>query len=138
MRVPRRAHFSRSRFVEPLFETENHVIADAINCEELIYDLNFSVVREWKYRHPGAKAIAYFPVYAPVELIHACGMLPVGLNGAGDRLDIQHADAKFGSFICSIVKTTLEMGLTAPRPVRWPALLVHLRFGAKSVLRDEA
>lgn len=75
-------------------------------------DLQFRVVREWKQAHPGARAIAYFPVYAPVELIHAAGMLPVGLSGAGDRLDIQHADARFGSFICSIVKTTLEMGIT--------------------------
>jgi len=75
-------------------------------------DLQFPSVREWKQSHPGSKAIAYFPVYAPVELIHAVGMLPVGLSGAGDRLDIQHADARFGSFICSIVKTTLEMGLT--------------------------
>ncbi len=74
--------------------------------------LDFPSVREWKRAHPGGKAIACFPVYAPVELIHAAGMLPVGLCGAGDRLDIQHADARFGSFICSIVKTTLEMGLT--------------------------
>ena len=69
-------------------------------------------MREWKLQRPGAKAIACFPVYAPAELIHAAGMLPVGLSGAGDRLDIQHADARFGSFICSIVKTTLEMGMT--------------------------
>ncbi len=74
--------------------------------------LDFPSVREWKQAHPESKAIAYFPVYAPVELIHAAGMLPVGLSGAGDQLDIQHADARFGSFICSIVKTTLEMGLT--------------------------
>ncbi len=73
--------------------------------------LDFPSVREWKQAHPGNKVIACFPVYAPVELIHAAGMLPVGLSGAGDRLDIQHADARFGSFICSIVKTTLEMGL---------------------------
>ncbi len=73
--------------------------------------LNFPTVREWKQSHPGGKVIACFPVYAPVELIHAAGMLPVGLSGAGDRLDIQHADARFGSFICSIVKTTLEMGM---------------------------
>jgi benzoyl-CoA reductase subunit C len=73
--------------------------------------LQFPAVCEWKQSHPGGKVIAYFPVYAPVELIHAAGMLPVGLSGAGDRLDIQHADARFGSFICSIVKTTLEMGL---------------------------
>jgi benzoyl-CoA reductase subunit C len=83
-----------------------------LSCEEIIYDLSFPTVKKWKAEHPGQQAIAYFPVYAPVEIIHACGMLPVGLNGAGDRLDIQHADAKFGSFICSIVKTTLEMGLT--------------------------
>jgi benzoyl-CoA reductase subunit C len=70
-------------------------------------------VRRWKESHPGGRAIAYFPVYAPVELIHAAGMLPVCVSGAGDRIDIQHADARFGSFICSIVKTTLEMGLTA-------------------------
>ena len=74
--------------------------------------LDFPTIAEWKKSHPGCKAIAYFPVYAPVELIHAAGMLPVGLSGAGDRLDIQHADARFGSFICSIVKTTMEMGLT--------------------------
>lgn len=85
---------------------------EPLSCEEIIYDLSFPTVKSWKAEHPGQKAIAYFPVYAPVEIIHACGMLPVGLNGAGDRLDIQHADAKFGSFICSIVKTTLEMGLT--------------------------
>ena len=81
-------------------------------CAELIADLDFTAVRQWKAAHPGARAIAYFPVYAPAEIIHACGMLPVGLTGAGDQLDIQHADARFGSFICSIVKTTMELGLT--------------------------
>jgi benzoyl-CoA reductase subunit C len=79
---------------------------------EITRDLQFHTVRQWKNEHPGGKAIAYFPVYAPVEIIHACGMLPVGLNGAGDGLDLQYADARFGSFICSIVKTTLEMVLT--------------------------
>lgn len=82
------------------------------SCEDLIQDLNFPTVKQWKEQHPGGKAIGYFPVYAPLELIHACGMLPVGLNGAGDQLDIQYADSRFGSFICSIIKTTLEMGLT--------------------------
>lgn len=81
-------------------------------CTEIIHDLSFPEVRRWKDEHPGGKAVAHFPVYAPIELIHACGILPVALNGAGDRLDIQHADARFGSFICSIVKTTLEMGMT--------------------------
>jgi len=81
-------------------------------CEAIIRDVSFATVRRWKAEHPEGKAIAYFPVYAPVEIIAAAGMLPVGLHGAGDRLEIQHADARFGSFICSIVKTTLELGLT--------------------------
>ena len=81
-------------------------------CAEVIADLDFPSVHEWKRAAAGRKAIAYFPVYAPVELIHAAGMLPVGLAGAGDRLDLQHADARFGSFICSIIKTTLEMAHT--------------------------
>jgi benzoyl-CoA reductase subunit C len=79
---------------------------------ELIQDLSFGTVRSWKEQHPAGKAIAFFPVYAPAELVHAAGMLPVQLSGAGDRLDIQHADSRFGSFICSIVKTTLEMAMT--------------------------
>lgn len=80
-------------------------------CQDLIADLTFERVRRWKDQHGGAGVIGYFPVYAPVEIIHAAGMLPVGLSGGGDRLDIQHADARFGSFICSIVKTTMEMAM---------------------------
>ena len=80
-------------------------------CQELIADLSFERVQHWKDQHGDAKVIGYFPVYAPVEIIHAAGMLPVGLSGGGDRLDIQHADARFGSFICSIIKTTMEMGM---------------------------
>lgn len=78
---------------------------------ELITDVDFRSISEWKSKHD-KKTIAYFPVYAPVEIIHASGALPVALHGAGDRLDIQHADARFGSFICSIAKTTLELGMT--------------------------
>ena len=33
---------------------------------------------------PGRKAIGYMPVYVPRELIHAAGMLPVGILGGGD------------------------------------------------------
>lgn len=79
---------------------------------DLLQDLSLGSVRHWKEHHPGGKAIAFFPVYAPVEIVHAAGMLPVLMAGAGDRLDIQHADSRFGSFICSIVKTTMEMAMT--------------------------
>jgi benzoyl-CoA reductase subunit C len=67
---------------------------------------------ESKKRHPDKKLIGCYPVYTPVELIHAAGMLPVGVIGAGNRLEIAHADSRFQSFVCSIVKSTLELGLT--------------------------
>ena len=67
---------------------------------------------DWKKKHPEKKLVGCYPVYSPVELIHAAGMLPVGVIGAGNRLEIAHADSRFQSFICSIVKSTLELGLT--------------------------
>ena len=79
---------------------------------ELIEDPTFSRIVEWKANHPGSKVIGCYPVYTPVELIHAAGMLPVGILGGGNRLEIAHADSRFQSFICSIVKSTLELGLT--------------------------
>src|SRR5579859_7014351 len=82
------------------------------NLLENLGDLSFARVRAWKKQQEGRKAVAFFPVYAPAELVHAAGMLPVLLSGAGDRLDIQHADSRFGSFICSIIKTTMEMAMT--------------------------
>jgi benzoyl-CoA reductase subunit C len=75
-----------------------------------IQDPHFAVVADWKER-TGGKVAGYFPVYTPLEIIHACGMLPVGLMGAGNTLEITNADARFGSFICSITKSTLELGL---------------------------
>jgi len=67
---------------------------------------------ERKKKHPEKKLVGCYPVYHPAELIHAAGMLPVGVIGGGNRLEIAHADSRFQSFICSIVKSTLELGLT--------------------------
>ncbi len=79
---------------------------------EALLDPSLPLVRAWKERNPGRKAVGVFPVYSPVEIVHAAGMLPVGLLGAGNQLEIAHADARFQSFICSIVKSTTEMALT--------------------------
>jgi benzoyl-CoA reductase subunit C len=70
------------------------------------------LAREWKQRRPDCKFIGCYPVYTPVELIHAGGMIPVGVIGGGNRLEIAHADSRFQSFVCSIVKSTLELGMT--------------------------
>ncbi len=55
--------------------------------------------------------LGHFPVYFPEEIAHAAGLLPVGLLGGGNKLELKHADAHMGSFICSICRSTSEMGL---------------------------
>ena len=81
-------------------------------CRDVAQDIEFPEVQNWLAKQPGRKAIGCFPIYCPVELIHAAGMLPVGVIGGGNEIEIAHADSRFQSFVCSIVKSTLELGLT--------------------------
>lgn len=55
--------------------------------------------------------IGNFPVYFPDEIAHAAGLLPVNILGGGNKLEMKHADARMGSFICSICRSTTELGL---------------------------
>ncbi len=81
-------------------------------CERLAEDLHFNAVKTWKAAAPGRKAIGYMPVYVPCELIHAAGMLPVGILGGGDQLEVIQGDAYYQSYICRIPRSTIELGLT--------------------------
>ena len=81
-------------------------------CQDLYEDLAFSSVREWKATEPGRKAIGHLPVYVPREIIHAAGMLPVGILGGGDQLDVIHGDAYYQSYICRIPRSTIELAVT--------------------------
>ena len=81
-------------------------------CQTLFEDLDFKAVKEWKAAVPGRKAIGYMPVYVPRELIHAAGMLPVGILGGGDALEVIQGDAYYQSYICRIPRSTIELGLT--------------------------
>ena len=78
----------------------------------LYEDLEFQTVLDWKSRGSGRHAIGYMPIYVPRELIHAARMLPVGILGAGDRLEIIRGDAYFQSYICHIPRSTVELALT--------------------------
>jgi benzoyl-CoA reductase subunit C len=78
----------------------------------LYEDLHFQSVRDWKSEEPGRHAIGYMPIYVPRELVHAAGMLPVGILGGGDRLEIIRGDAYFQSYICHIPRSTIELALT--------------------------
>jgi benzoyl-CoA reductase subunit C len=81
-------------------------------CEALFEDLEFGAVKAWKAQAPGRKAIGYMPVYVPCELIHAAGMLPVGILGGGDQLEVIQGDAYYQSYICRIPRSTIELGVT--------------------------
>ena len=55
--------------------------------------------------------IGYFPVYFPEEIVHAAGLRPNAVLGGGNKLEVRLADARIGSFVCSICRSTTEQGL---------------------------
>ncbi len=81
-------------------------------CQTLFGDLDFTGVREWKEAEPGRKVIGYMPVYVPREIIHAGGMLPLGILGGGDNIEVIHGDAYYQSYICRIPRSTIELAIT--------------------------
>lgn len=64
---------------------------------------------QWKEEHNG-KIIGCFPIYCPEEILHAAGMLPVGLWG--EERSIIEANTLLETFACTIVRSNLEMALT--------------------------
>jgi benzoyl-CoA reductase subunit C len=77
-------------------------------CRELVEDTDFPTVRRW--REAGGKVIGHFQVYFPEEIAHAAGALPFKVRGA--PVEPTQADSRFGSYLCSIVKTSLELALS--------------------------
>ena len=53
-------------------------------CKQHAFDLNFTRAKEWKEEKEGRVLVGYMPIYFPREIIHAAGMLPVGIMGGGD------------------------------------------------------
>ena len=77
-------------------------------CRELLEDMTFPTVRRW--REAGGKVIGHFQVYFPEEIVYAAGMLPFKVCGA--PIEAVQADSRFGSYLCSILKTSLELALS--------------------------
>lgn len=57
----------------------------------------------------GQKVVGCMPEFTPEELVFAAGMVPFGVWGA--EREISEAKKYFPPFYCSIVQSTLEMGL---------------------------
>ncbi len=81
------------------------------SLRELFEDLSFSYVSDWKAADSSRRVIGFLPIYIPREIIHACGMLPVGIFGAGDRIPVVRGDAFFQSYICHLPRTVVELAL---------------------------
>jgi benzoyl-CoA reductase subunit C len=77
-------------------------------CRELVEDPDFPTVKRW--REAGGKVLGHFQVYFPEEIAHAAGMLPLKMRGA--QIEARQAEARFGSYLCSILKTSLELALS--------------------------
>ncbi len=81
-------------------------------CQEIFDDLDFGAARAWKAAKAGRKVVGFMPVYVPRELIHAAGMLPLGVLGGGADLEVIHGDAYYQSYICRIPRSTIELAIT--------------------------
>ncbi|MEW6130144.1 MAG: 2-hydroxyacyl-CoA dehydratase [Acidobacteriota bacterium] len=77
-------------------------------CRELLEDTSFPTVRRW--RDAGGKVLGHFQVYFPEEIAHAAGLLPFKVRGS--PVEAGQADSRFGSYLCSIIKTSLELALS--------------------------
>ncbi len=77
-------------------------------CRELVEDPDFPTVKRW--RETGGKVVGHFQVYFPEEIAHAAGLLPLKMRGA--QIEARRAEARFGSYLCSILKTSLELALS--------------------------
>jgi benzoyl-CoA reductase subunit C len=81
-------------------------------CEAIYDDIDFTAAREWKAAEPDRQVIGYMPIYVPREIIHAAGMLPLGILGGGDRIEVIHGDAYYQSYICRIPRSTIELAVS--------------------------
>jgi benzoyl-CoA reductase subunit C len=95
---------------EPIFpEWRNRNLDDALyECRELFEDTTFPTVRRWRER--GGKVVGHFQVAFPEEIVHAAGLLPFKVRGA--PIETIQADSRFGSYLCSILKSSLELALS--------------------------
>ncbi|MCZ7533704.1 MAG: 2-hydroxyacyl-CoA dehydratase [Acidimicrobiia bacterium] len=90
-------------------EWRDKPLDDALGeCRDMVESAEFETVQRW--RDQGGKVAGHFQVYFPEEIIHATGMLPFKVRGA--PLEPTRSDSHFGSYLCSILKTSLELALT--------------------------
>lgn len=81
-------------------------INELINIFQEVVDNPKKAVENYK-NEIGKEVIGVMPVYAPEEIIHAAGCLPIGLWGG--KKTISKARAFLPPFACSIMQSIMEM-----------------------------
>ena len=92
-------------------DLEARITALMERCRDLHEDVDLQSVKDWK-KSTGGRAVGSLPIYVPDEILHAAGILPVGLIGGGDRVDVIRGDAYFQSYICRLPRSMVELGLS--------------------------
>jgi benzoyl-CoA reductase subunit C len=96
--------------MEGRMSEDPRLAALAARAAALFRDQALDAVRAWKTR-TGGLAVGFLPIYVPRELLHAQGVLPVGLMGGRADLEIIRGDAYYQSYICHLPRSTIELGL---------------------------
>ncbi|MFP4000231.1 MAG: 2-hydroxyacyl-CoA dehydratase subunit D [Desulfobacterales bacterium] len=78
------------------------------NSEQSAWPEPYDYARQFKQRS-NRKILGFFCSYAPVEVIHAAGVLPFRLLGTKGEIGL--ADAHLQSYCCSLVRGGLEAAL---------------------------
>ena len=95
-----------------------------------------------RYLNQGKKVVGCFAPYAPEELVHASGLIPMGIWGG--HAELKFAKSYLPAFACPIMQATMEFGLSniyhGLSAVIIPAICDTLRcmtqnwrFGVKSI-----
>ncbi|MDP2954387.1 MAG: 2-hydroxyacyl-CoA dehydratase family protein, partial [Chloroflexota bacterium] len=71
----------------------------------------YKVVKDWKEKNPGKKAIGLFPMYLPEEIVHAAGMLPVELWESNEPITAAHSYTT--PYNCALSRSVLDDALKA-------------------------
>src|SRR5690606_19496767 len=83
----RRVHPARAEPVRGRYAMSPAVTSVVDRAEAHYRDLALAGVRRWK-EATGGLAVGYLPIWAPREMLHAQGVLPVGLMGGGEDVEI--------------------------------------------------
>ena len=106
---------------QPVFDSwQDQPLEEVLyQCRELCENAEYPTVAKW--RAQGGKVLGHFQVYFPEEIAHAAGLLPVKMCGGTIQPD--KADSRFGSYLCSIIKTSLELVLS--EQIQLDAFVTH-------------